>query len=124
MKLSEAIKLRVKQLAGVDIPDTDGELIRYMAGEKATQIRNNINQTAIPQGLQFVLVDMTAAAYILNRLHVNAWQEKDVRVPKSIKEGDTVVDFGDGNTNLERLESGARSLLTIRDAARYRRLKW
>lgn len=123
MKFTQAVNMQVKEITGKDIPKGDETLLKYIAIDTATHIKNYINRAYIPQGLSYLWVNLTTARYIEVKLSSNAWQENELNVPKSIRLGDTTVELT-GDDVKTRLTGAIEALRREDDMKCYRRLKW
>ena len=125
MTFLEALGLVVKEMTGKDVPEGDFGLIRLLADDAKTHLMSVTNRSSVPVGLQYVWVNQTAGRYINMKLSTKAWAAQDLRVPKTVKEGDTTVDFGDDDKDAKaRVGAMLDYLMKDRDIACYRRLKW
>ena len=125
MTFLEALGLVVKEMTGKGVPESDFNLIRLLADDAKTHLMSATNRSSVPVGLQYVWVNQTAGRYINMKLSTKAWAAQDLRVPKTVKEGDTTVDFGDDDKDAKaRVGAMLDYLMKDRDIACYRRLKW
>lgn len=110
----------------------DDPLIPYMVDSVTERVKNETNQSEIPEGLHYVAVELAAGEYL--KFKKNAGQldadglNLDAAV-KQIQEGSTNVVFavGDGSwTPEQRLETLITRLTCDRtgEFMRYRRLVW
>jgi len=110
----------------------DDPLLTYIENSVAERVKNETNQSEIPEGLHYVCVELAVGEYL--KLKKNAGQldvdglDLDAAV-KQIQEGGTNVVFavGDGSwTPEQRLETLITRLTCDRtcEFMRYRRLVW
>lgn len=125
MTFSEAVNLKVKSVTGKPVDAADADLLRLIAADVKTHLMSATNRQSIPLGLQFVWVNQTAGQYIRHKLDAGAWDAKDLALPKSVREGDTTVEFGDSGASARaRVDALIDFLTKDRDIACYRKLKW
>lgn len=125
MTFLEALGLVVKEMTGKDVPESDFGLIRLLADDVKVHLMSATNRSSMPVGLQYVWINQTVGRYINLKLSAKEWSAQDLRVPKTVKEGDTTVDFGDDDADAKaRVGAMLDYLMKDRDIACYRRLKW
>lgn len=114
---------------GVTVPDTD-PLIDFIINSVTERIKNETNQTAIPEGLEFMAVEMVVGQYLKWKKDCGQLEGFDLDAAvKSIQEGDTNITFavGEGSATPEqRLNNLIEYLINgrTREFIRYRRLVW
>jgi hypothetical protein len=106
--------------------------VTYSINRAAETIKANINHTEIPEGLRYVLVDMSAGLFLQEKKATGQLGEEfDFSSPAmKISEGDVTVEFAgatDGAITPEaRFDGLLKSLINPPQSvyAAFRRLKW
>lgn len=110
----------------------DDALLGFIVSSVTERIKNETNQTAVPEGLTYVGAEMIAGEY-LNALKGSGQLNMDgidlEAAVKQIQEGDTNIVFAIGagsSTPEQRLDALITYLITgrTREFIRYRRLLW
>lgn len=87
---------------GIDLEVTDDVLINFSIDKVTNFIKNETNQGAIPDGAYEVAIDMVIADFLLIKYATGTLDipsiNFDVQSVKSIKDGDTTVDYGSGDS--------------------------
>ncbi len=112
----------LKSLIGYDVDDNT--LLEFIFNSEKQHILNNCNLDELPSALEYVVIERTAGRYLELKIK-DVLSDEDLTVVKSIKEGDTEVQFGDVSAEV-RLHRIIDSLLRDRgrDMACYRKFKW
>ena len=110
----------------------DDPLLPYMMNSVTERVKNETNQSEVPEGLRHAVVELTAGEYLAFKK--NAGQLKidglDLEAAvKQIQEGDTntVFAIGDGSQTPEQRLDALVSRLTrdrSREFIRFRRIQW
>lgn len=114
---------------GVTVPDTD-PLIDFIINSVTERIKNETNQAATPEGLEFMAVEMVVGQYLKWKKDCGQLEGFDLDAAvKSIQEGDTNITFavGEGSATPEQRLNNLIEYLTngrTREFIRYRRLVW
>lgn len=114
---------------GVTVPDTD-PLIDFIINSVTERIKNETNQAAISEGLEFMAVEMVVGQYLKWKKDCGQLEGFDLDAAvKSIQEGDTNITFavGEGSATPEQRLNNLIEYLTngrTREFIRYRRLVW
>ena len=111
---------------GYKIKDVDNFLIDYILGNETDRLKNDINQTEIPEKLEFLLIERVVSAFFNMKISTNSLGddfsfEESV---KSIKMGDTSYDFGDVSSQKDMFVNYINSLGKGSDYICYRKFKW
>lgn len=100
------------------------DMLEYIYNAEEQSVLNNINQTILPHQLEHIVEERAVGRYLqMNKKTILS--DEELQAPKSIREGDITVDFG--NVSVEgRLDKVIAHLLKRRDSelACYRTLKW
>lgn len=98
--------------------------VEFVYNSEKQHILNDCNLSELPEELEYIVVERAVGRFLELKLK-DILTDDDLNVVKSIKEGDTQVEFGDVS-NETRLQGVIASLLRSRerDMACYRRLKW
>lgn len=118
----ERILELLKELTG--IPFDGDAFIEYLYKSEKQHILNDCNLMELPQELEYIVIERTVGRFLQLKLK-DILTDDELNVVKSIKEGDTQVEFGDVS-NETRLQGVIASLLRSRerDMACYRKFKW
>ncbi len=111
---------------GYKIKNVDNSLIDYILGNETDILKNDINQTEIPEKLEFLLIERVVSAFFNMKISTNSLGddfsfEESV---KSIKMGDTSYDFGDVSSQKDMFVNYINSLGKGSDYICYRKFKW
>ena len=111
---------------GYKIKDVDNSLIDYILGNETDRLKNDINQTEIPEKLEFLLIERVVSAFFNMKISTNSLGddfsfEESVKL---IKMGDTSYDFGDVSSQKDMFVNYINSLGTGSDYICYRKFKW
>lgn len=111
---------------GYKIKDVDNSLIDYILGNETDRLKNDINQTEIPEKLEFLLIERVVSAFFNMKISTNSLGddfsfEESVKL---IKMGDTSYDFGDVSSQKDMFVNYINSLGNGSDYICYRKFKW
>ena len=111
---------------GYKIKDVDNSLIDYISGNETDRLKNDINQTEIPEKLEFLLIERVVSAFFNMKISTNSLGddfsfEESVKL---IKMGDTSYDFGDVSSQKDMFVNYINSLGKGSDYICYRKFKW
>ncbi|EHL11085.1 hypothetical protein HMPREF9629_00622 [Peptoanaerobacter stomatis] len=111
---------------GYKIKDVDNSLIDYILGNETDRLKNDINQTEIPEKLEFLLIERVVSAFFNMKISTNSLGddfsfEESVKL---IKMGDTSYDFGDVSSQKDMFVNYINSLGKGSDYICYRKFKW
>jgi len=130
MTVYEAVVLRLAML-GYEATDADKPGLLYLISKCEKDILANINQSVLPDGLFYTLVDMVAGQYLYDKKAAGDLEGFDFSAPaKSITEGDVSITFAgasDGTSTAEsRFDALLDKLMHPADStlAAFRRIKW
>ena len=110
----------------------DDALLVFIGNSVTERVKNETNQTTIPEGLEYLAAEMVVGEY-LNALKGSGQLNMDgidlEAAVKQIQEGDTNIVFAIGagsSTPEQRLDALIAYLITgrTREFIRYRRLLW
>lgn len=133
MEFTESkVKERLKSL-GYTFPDTssntDAVLVTYAMNRVSDYIRNDTNQSEIPDGLVSFAIDLACAEFFSDKMTF----DKDsltgldlTRVVSQITEGDTTVSFASGYSDSDLLKAFVENMYSALDKqlACFRRIRW
>lgn len=106
--------------------DKDGMLIGILIASVGERIKNRINDTEIPEGLDSVYVDIVCGEFLQQKKA--AGQLNDIEQSKaveSIKMGDVTVSLKEGSTPEQYFDILINRLLSHdEDFIRYRKMVW
>lgn len=130
MTVYEAVVLRLAML-GYEVTEDDKPGLEYLISRCEKGILANINQTVLPDGLFYILVDMVAGQFLSDKKAAGDLTGFDFEAPaKSITEGDVTIAFAgasDGVSNAEaRFDTLLAKLTHPADSvfAAFRRVRW
>lgn len=111
---------------GYKFKDVDNSLIDYILGNETDRLKNDINQTEIPEKLEFLLIERVVSAFFNMKISTNSLGddfsfEESVKL---IKMGDTSYDFGDVSSQKDMFVNYINSLGKGSDYICYRKFKW
>lgn len=128
MDILAAVTARLSAL-NYTVIDADIDAIKYNIAKAEASLKAQTNQVDVPEGLFYVLVDMAAGMFLLDKKSYGALDSYDFSAPaKSISEGDTSVTFAIADTGsvenqfdamLERMINPDADII-----AAFRRLAW
>lgn len=117
---------------GYEVKESDTFSLTFCVEKVTNTIKNETNLSEVPDGLSNIAVDMAVGEFLLGK---KTFAPDDITgldltgVVKDIKEGDTTISFGTGEstqTPEQRLTTYINYLLNYGKAefSSYRRLKW
>lgn len=111
------------ELVGIDFEEND-TFIEFIYNSEKQHILNDCNLTELPTELEYIVIERAVGRFLQLKLK-DILTDDELNVVKSIKEGDTQVEFGDVS-NETRIQGVIASLLRSRerDMACYRKFKW
>ncbi len=127
----DIVKKRLKSF-GYEVKPDDEFTLTFCVEKVSINIKNEINQKHVPEGLWHIAADMAAGEFLLYK---KTFAPDDLagfdltNAVKEIKEGDTTISFGTGEgsqTPEQRLNTFINYLLTYGKSqiSLFRRLKW
>lgn len=124
----EAVLKRLESF-GYEMTNEDNWMIQFASEKVANNIKNRCNVSSIPDGLFHIAVDMTCGEFLLAMKQMGKLNLSDLDLNgaiTSIKEGDVQVNFANGQSDEEKLNSFLNYLLHGKDGELvcYRKLKW
>lgn len=110
----------------------DDPLLPYMVNSVTERVKNETNQSELPEGLHYVAVELVVGEYLTFKKNAGQLDIDGLDLEaavKQIQEGDTntVFAIGEGNTTPEqRLDTLINYLMNgrTREFIKYRRLVW
>lgn len=128
------VKTVIERLATLnyEVKEGDSFSLTFCIEKVSNTIKNEINCQDVPEGLEHIAVDMAVGEFLFGK---KTFAPDDItgldltNAVKEIKEGDTTVAFGTGDstqTPEQRLTTYINHLLTYgrSEFSTYRRLKW
>ena len=116
------------EMLGLTITENDVSMIEYQCGKTEQFVMNFCNRADLPDGLRYVAVDMAAGEYLLfaaafGRLPPGFNADGTV---KSVKIGDTDVEFSTENVTAASFESAVDVLRNAvkTELYRFRKMRW
>ena len=117
---------------GYEVKESDTFSLTFCVEKVRSTIKNDTNLQDVPEGLGHVAIDMAVGEFLLGK---KTFAPDDITgldltgVVKDIKEGDTTISFGTGEstqTPEQRLTTYINYLLTYGkvEFSSFRRLKW
>lgn len=117
---------------GYEVKESDSFSLTFCVEKVRNTIKNETNLQDVPEGLEHIAIDMAVGEFLLGK---KTFAPDDITgldltgVVKDIKEGDTTISFGTGEstqTPEQRLTTYINYLLNYGKAefSSYRRLKW
>ena len=124
----EAVLKRLESF-GYEVTNEDSWMIQFASEKVANNIMNRCNVSSVPDGLFHIAVDMTCGEFLLAMKQTGRLNLSDLDLNgaiTSIKEGDVQVNFANGQSDEEKLNSFLNYLLHGKDGELicYRKLKW
>lgn len=120
-----------KRLAsfGYTVTDADGWMLNFIIQKVTNHILNSCNISKIPDGLHQVAVDMVVGEFLQGKKASGQLDESSIlssEAVSSIKLGDTQVNFAEGETASQELDSLIAFLMKgyEADLVSYRCMKW
>lgn len=125
--LKDEIVKRLKSLGYEVVQDKDDFLLEYIFKKVEQDIKNKTNQSEVPDGLHYVLIERICGEFLNGLYSTNLLSETQIdSVVASIKEGDTQVSF-DVNSSPQAIFKAYISRMTNYgndDFAKYRKFVW
>lgn len=127
--LLQEVKNRLGEL-GVNLTPQDDSLIQFSIDKVTNYIKNETNQPEIPVGAYEVAVDMVIGDFLFIKYATGTLDidniNFDITTVKSIKDGDTTVDYGDSSISPANKFNTFLSMLkhSDQDWGIWRRLRW
>lgn len=117
---------------GYEVKESDSFSLTFCVEKVRSTIKNDTNCQDVPEGLEHIAIDMAVGEFLLGK---KTFAPDDITgldltgVVKDIKEGDTTISFGTGEstqTPEQRLTTYINYLLNYGKAefSSFRRLKW
>ena len=124
----EAVLKRLESF-GYEVTNEDNWMIQFASEKVANNIMNRCNVSSVPDGLFHIAVDMTCGEFLLAMKQTGRLNLSDLDLNgaiTSIKEGDVQVNFANGQSDEEKLNSFLNYLSHGKDGELvcYRKLKW
>lgn len=127
----DTVKERLKSF-GYEVKEGDEFSLTFCVDKVRNTIKNDTNQSEVPEGLEHIAVDMTVGEFLLTK---KTFAPDDLAnfdltyAVKQIQTGDTNTVFATGDSSLtpeQRLTTFINYLLSYGRAefSAYRRLKW
>lgn len=127
----DTVKERLKSF-GYEVKESDEFSLTFCVEKVRNTIKNDTNQSEVPEGLEHIAVDMTVGEFLLAK---KTFAPDDLAnfdltyAVKQIQTGDTNTVFATGDSSLtpeQRLTTFINYLLSYGRAefSAYRRLKW
>lgn len=127
----DTVKERLKSF-GYEVKESDEFSLTFCVDKVRNTIKNDTNQSEVPEGLEHIAVDMTVGEFLLAK---KTFAPDDLAnfdltyAVKQIQTGDTNTVFATGDSSLtpeQRLTTFINYLLSYGRAefSAYRRLKW
>lgn len=122
------VRVRLSQF-GYEVTDADLPVIEFIKNNKIETFLNETNQTEVPDGLYYKLVDSICADFLGAKYATGGLSEAEIGgVVAKIQEGDTTTEFASVSTS----STPTGKFLAILDAMKlpmseilkYRRLMW
>ncbi|WP_311194409.1 hypothetical protein [Selenomonas noxia] len=118
----ENAALLIKSCTGYTVTAEDDALLQYLYQSERQHILNVCNCADLPAELELIL-DETVAGRFLQLRKAAVLGDAALDVVKSIREGDTTVEFG-GKSAEQRLDAIIAVWTKERDLLCFRRLRW
>ena len=114
---------------GISVGEHDTRLIQTCFNDAVSEVKNNINDTSIPEGLETDTLKLAASKYLFLRKTFNPTSFVNMDLTRAIKQvtiGDVSTTFDDSSSDSSKLDYIINSLSnSIRPLyAKYRRLVW
>ena len=125
----QAVKERLTAL-GVDLIPSDDVLLNFSIDKITNHIKNETNQTSIPDGAYEVAIDMVIADFLFIKYATGTIDidtiDFNINSVKSVRDGDTNIDYGDSSTSPSQKFNAWLNDLFHKDYdwSIWRRLRW
>lgn len=106
---------------------TDQDALEFSTEKTTQMLLNRVNLDEVPDGLKYILIDLICADFLRLKKGMGQLTDTDLDgVAKSIRLGDTSVEFGDGETASARFDKAIDYLWNghEEDIIRYRVMLW
>ena len=128
MELQNEVRERLKQF-GYKAEDEDELCIAFCINKVCEQIKNKCNTEDVPSGLKYTAIDMICGEFLFTKKQTGRLELEALDLDGAITqihEGDITVQFADGASDEEKLNTFLNYLLHNGegDFVCYRKLKW
>lgn len=108
-------------------PTKDETLLEYCLDSVENKIKNRINDSTIPEGLEHVEIDMVCGEFLMMKKSMGQLDTYTFeQVANSIKEGDTQITFQSGATPEQVFDAYISRMINdhLEDFIRHRKMVW
>lgn len=106
---------------------TDLMLITFISDKVTNNIKSECNIDVIPTEIESLVIDNIVGEFLLNKKSLGTLVIDDIDLSdavKSITEGDTTIQFAEGSSQSEQLDTFISYLIRPIDLSDYRRIRW
>lgn len=105
---------------------TDLTIITVLKNKIVNAIKSDCNIDEIPTEIEGLVVDNIIGEFLFDKKTMGTLviDDMDLNAVKSISEGDTSIQFADGSSQSEMLDTLIKYLLRPIDLSGYRRIRW
>ena len=105
---------------------TDLTIITVLKNKIVNAIKSDCNIDEIPTEIEGLVVDNIIGEFLFDKKKMGTLviDDMDLNAVKSISEGDTTIQFADGSSQSEMLDTLIKYLLRPIDLSDYRRIRW
>lgn len=105
---------------------TDLTIITVLKNKIVNAIKSDCNIDEIPTEIEGLVVDNIIGEFLFDKKTMGTLviDDMDLNAVKSISEGDTSIQFADGSSQSEMLDTLIKYLLRPIDLSNYRRIRW
>lgn len=106
---------------------TDLMLITFISDKVTNNIKSECNIDVIPTEIENLVIDNIVGEFLLNKKSLGTLVIDDIDLSdavKSITEGDTTIQFAEGSSQSEQLDTFISYLIRPIDLSNYRRIRW
>lgn len=105
---------------------TDLTIITVLKNKIVNAIKSDCNIDEIPTEIEGLVVDNIIGEFLFDKKTMGTLviDDMDLNAVKSISEGDTTIQFADGSSQSEMLDTLIKYLLRPIDLSNYRRIRW
>ena len=106
---------------------TDLMLITLISDKVTDKIKSDCNTDTVPTEIESLVIDNIVGEFLLNKKSLGTLVIADMDLSdavKSISEGDTTIQFAEGSSQSEMLDTLITYLLRTIDLSDYRRIRW
>ena len=106
---------------------TDLMLITFISDKVTNNIKSECNIDVIPTEIESLVIDNIVGEFLLNKKSLGTLVIDDIDLSdavKSITEGDTTIQFAEGSSQSEMLDTLITYLIRPIDLSEYRRIRW